>query len=405
MDGQGTNRRNWDRYNSRARTAPTLDTTNYRVPSSGSRATYQASYPYNARHQPTSNPQPAVAPLVQPQRDTSKLRRFIDINAASAAQWANRQIAQNNAQKKYHTAWQNYYQQYYENYYVAALQEQRDRFRSQQAAVVDSRESDGRLDQSEVQSRLRSEIIAKIKQGARSTRRSRWFWPLVSGVVAILILALLQYNGIIAAAIANYISPGASSNQTVIIGSGLNQPVNDEPRIIIPKINVNAPVVYGLTDLSEQSAQAALQNGVIHYPVAGATAVPGQKGNTVLLGHSSADFFAPGDYKFIFVQLNKLTQGDLFYLDYGKVRYTYKVAKTEIINPDQIDKLNVGTDKPYATLVTCDPPGTITNRLIVIAEQVSPNPNTTTATQDDGEKSGSSIPGKPKTVLENIFGK
>lgn len=405
MDGQGTNRRDYQQYGGARRVAPTLDSTaNYRVPASGSQPVYQAGYPYNTRHQPTSNPQPATAPVVRPQRDTTKLRNFIDNSAVRAAHQANYTIAQNNAQQKYHTAWQNYYQQYYENYYVAALQEQKERFQKQQAAVVDSRENDGRLDQSEVQARVRNEILDKIKQGARNTRKRRWFWPVVTGVVSILILLGLQYNGIITATIANFITPGASSNQTVIIGTGLNQPINDEPRIIIPKINVNAPVVYGLNDLSEQSAQTALQNGVIHYPVAGATAVPGQKGNTVLLGHSSADFFAPGNYKFIFVQLNKLTAGDLFYLDYGKTRYTYKVTTSKVIKPEQINELNVGTDKPYATLVTCDPPGTITNRLIVIAEQVSPNPNKATGTQDAHEVAGNSIPGKPSTVIENIFG-
>ena len=96
--------------------------------------------------------------------------------------------------------------------------------------------------------------------------------------------------------------------QTIIVGSGSNQPISTSPHVIIPKINVNAPVVYGLTDLSENNVQVALRNGPVHYPLAGATATPGQKGNTVILGHSSADVFAPGDYKFIFVQLNRLAR-------------------------------------------------------------------------------------------------
>lgn len=309
------------------------------------------------------------------------------------------------AQRRYHQAWQNYYQKYYENYYVAALQEQQRRFAKQQAEVVDSREPDGKLSQTEVQERIQSDILDKVRQATDKAKRHWWFWPIIAAIIVIVIFLFLQYNSVITAKIASFISPGSSSTQTIIVGTGSNQPVSDSPRIIIPKINVNAPVVYGLTDLNETAVQTALQNGVVNYPVAGATATPGQKGNTVILGHSSADVFAPGDYKFIFVQLNRLTAGDLFYLDYGDTRYTYKVTETKIISPTDIGALNLGTDKPYATLVTCDPPGTIANRLLVIAEQVSPDPNESTETQSsDDNNTPDTITGKPKTLLENIFG-
>ena len=113
----------------------------------------------------------------------------------------------------------------------------------------------------------------------------------------------------------------------------------------------------------------------------------------------------PGDYKFIFVQLNRLTAGDLFYLDYGAKRYTYKVTELKVIDPTDVAALNLGTDKPYATLVTCDPPGTTAQRLLVIAEQVSPNPDGADEVQaDDASNTPASITGKPKTLLESIFG-
>lgn len=393
-------------------------------------------YPYNQRHAATSNPQAhtianptisytattgphpqsaakAIAPAAvsSSQRrptGTSRLQNLINRDAQMAAvklidQRQRQKQALFAAQQQYHTAWQNYYQKYYENYYVAAMQEQQKRFAEQQAAVVDSREADGKLEQAEVQQRLQSDVLDKVKQAAGQARRKWWFIPSAVGLAVIVVVLFLQYNSVLAARLAAFVSPGSSANQTIIIGTGTNQPVSDGPRIIIPKINVNAPVTYGLTDLSEKSAQTALQNGPINYPVTGATAIPGQKGNTVILGHSSADFFAPGDYKFIFVQLNRLAEGDLFYLDYGQVRYTYKVAQTKVIEPNQINELNLGTDRPYATLVTCDPPGTIAHRLLVIADQVSPDPNGATAEQSN-EATATTITGKPKTLLEGIFG-
>ena len=276
--------------------------------------------------------------------------------------------------------------------------------------MVDQKEPDGKLDQNEVQAALRKEITDKVKASTTKLRKRIWFWPAFAGLVALLVVAFLQFNGQWMASLASFVSPGTSSNQTIIIGTGEGQPVSTEPRVIIPKINVNAPVTYGMTDLGEQSSQRALQNGPIHYPIASANAdaIPGQKGNTVILGHSSADFFEPGNYKFVFVQLNRMTNGDLFYLDYGGKRYTYKVAQIKVISPKQLDQLNLGSDKPYATLITCDPPGTTRNRLLVIGEQVYPDPNDSdTEINSDNvqvKTAATSITGKPKTLLEKIFG-
>lgn len=308
--------------------------------------------------------------------------------------------------EQYLSAWQNYYQKYYENYYVAALQQQKQKFAQQKAEVVDSRENDGTLSQTEVQQRISNSILSRLSNATGKAKERRWFWPVVAAVIVMLIFLLLQYNSVISAKVAAFISPGMSSSQTIIVGTGANTPVSYQPRVIIPKINVNAPVTYGLTNLSEDAVQAALQNGPVNYPVAGATAKPGQKGNVAILGHSSADFFAKGNYKFIFVQLNRLTQDDLFYLDYGKTRYTYKVKQIKVINPNEVSQLNLGTSKNYATLVTCDPPGTIEHRLLVIGEQVSPNPDgATVETSKKSSNQPTKITGKPKTLLENIFGK
>ena len=378
--------------------------------------------PYNQRHLPTSNPEPLIInnPTItfssMPEEKTSNSTPAINAHEKPVINPPEKQTTKNSsvspsqaglteAQRKYHQAWQNYYQKYYENYYIAALQEQQARFAKQQAEVVDSREDDGKLSQAEVQQRLQSDIIKEAQEKSPKRKLPFWAWPLIVAIIVVLVFLFLQYNSVVAAKIAAFITPGNAETQTIIVGDGNNQPVSTSPRVIIPKINVNAPVTYGLTSLEESVVQTALQNGPINYPVAGASATPGQKGNTVILGHSSADVFAPGNYKFIFVQLNRLTVGDLFYLDYGTTRYTYRVTETKVIRPTEVSELAIGTDKPYATLVTCDPPGTIANRLLVIGEQVSPDPNSANVTQNESETtSPDSITGKPKTVLENIFG-
>ena len=313
----------------------------------------------------------------------------------------------NQAHHQYHSAWQQYYQNYYSKYYISAMEKQRQNFVHQQASIRDSQQPDGTLTQKEAIDDLRSDLMKKLSHGAKKVRGSRHFVPAIAAVFVILLAAFVQYNGLLFAQVSAFVSPGSSTSQDIIIGTGANQEVGSDPRLIIPKINVNAPVIYGLEDLGEESSQEALRDGVIHYPIAGASALPGQRGNTVLLGHSSSDFFKPGNYKFIFVQLNRLVSGDLFYLDYQSKRFTYRVSRTEIISPNEVGKLAIGESKPYATLITCDPPGTALKRLVIYAEQISPDPSNSVEAQDTEDPAGTmneTIVGNPPTLFEQIFG-
>ena len=349
----------------------------------------------------------------------------------SAAEAIAKKRAIAEAQKRYHEAWRGYYQKFYEQYYAAEMARREQELQQQFAKMKPSElnnnfsrnflgaaagtaaanlhdkgtiegEENARISE---MNQLRYDILSRVKKSAKKVKKSRHFIPAIAAIVVILAICFIQFNGVIFANVANFVSPGSTSGQDIIVGTGLNQAVSKSPQVIIPKINVQAPVQYGLTDLSESAAQTALENGPIHYPVEGATAVPGQRGNIVVLGHSSADWFEPGNYKFIFVQLDRLNAGDLFYLDYQGVRYTYRVDRTEIIAPTQIGALNLGTDKPYATLVTCDPPGTATNRLLVIGEQINPDPTSSNEVQTTStSETANQITGTPPTLLEKIFG-
>lgn len=147
------------------------------------------------------------------------------------------------------------------------------------------------------------------------------------------------------------------------------QTVSAENVIIIPKINVNAPIVFP-DSLKEDVVLASLQNGVAHYA---GTANPGENGNAVFFGHSSNDWWEPGSYKFVFVLLEKLVPGDTFEIHYNSHRYDYVVTGTKTVMPTDISVLTQTPD-PTATLITCTPPGTSWKRFIVNAKQVDPAP-------------------------------
>ena len=178
--------------------------------------------------------------------------------------------------------------------------------------------------------------------------------------------------------------------------------------MIIPKINVDAPVVYGAAS-DTKSQSEAMKRGIAHFSSPGASAVPGQVGNAVFAAHSSNDAFAAGDYKFVFAQNEKLVKGDIIYMNYNSKRYTYKITSTEVVMPNEVSKVQLNTNKPMLTLVSCVPLGTAEKRLLVFAEQINPDPNKATSTSELGSSqqqgNNSNIPGKPEpTILERLFG-
>lgn len=157
------------------------------------------------------------------------------------------------------------------------------------------------------------------------------------------------------------VSPIAATNTA--------QPIDSPDVIIIPKLNVNAPIVFE-PSIAEVAIQNALRNGVVHYA---GTALPGEPSNAVIVGHSSNDWWEPGNYKFVFALLEKLEPGDQVQVNYQKKRYVYQVSGKKIVAPTEISVLQPTTD-PVLTLITCTPPGTSWKRLIITANQIEPSP-------------------------------
>lgn len=210
---------------------------------------------------------------------------------------------------------------------------------------------------------------AKALQHAKSL-----LFGIGSGVLVLAIVLFGLFNEMV---IAPFIQPSSRAGATPIILNSNDVAPTSTPEVIIPKINVEIPVDYTLTNNSEEEVQKGLETGVVHYPT---TVHPGEQGNAAFFGHSSNNIFNPGKYKFAFVLLHELAPGDIFYLTYDSKVYTYKVYDKQIVSPSQVEVLNnVEGKTATATLITCDPPGTSLNRLVVWGEQISPDPAGATA--------------------------
>jgi len=134
-------------------------------------------------------------------------------------------------------------------------------------------------------------------------------------------------------------------------------------RLVVPKIGVNAPILWEITD---EEMLNALERGVAHYRN---TALPGETGNVFFTGHSSYYLWAGGSYKQIFALLDKLEIGDRIYINYLNVVFTYEVSSKKVVMPDDLSVLAQDSNKTLS-LMTCVPVGTNLKRLVVVAKQI-----------------------------------
>lgn len=218
--------------------------------------------------------------------------------------------------------------------------------------------------------------------------------PPILGVFMMASVFGLMNSQYIAAAIADATyTPAPTSLQPQ------STPISDKPRIVIKKIGVKAPVVYGQKSVNESAFQLALRDGVVHYPQ---TAKPGEDGNVVIFGHSSGQVWAPGDYKFIFTHLSKLEVSDKIFIEYKGTRYIYNVSGKKIVQPTEVSVLSQSNHNKL-TLITCTPVGTSEKRLIITADQIVPKPENTNADSNNNKVQKPGIKVLPDSTSPSLW--
>lgn len=123
-------------------------------------------------------------------------------------------------------------------------------------------------------------------------------------------------------------------------------------RIIIPAINVDAPIGEG-TDWE------ALKYRVGHHP---GTANPGQRGNMVLAAHNDV-------YGEIFRYLPEVPVGEVITIYAGEQVFRYRIVERRIIRPEQTEVM-LPTTRPTVTLISCYPYLVDTHRIVLFGELV-----------------------------------
>ena len=135
--------------------------------------------------------------------------------------------------------------------------------------------------------------------------------------------------------------------------------------VVIPKINIDAPLIF-IDSLEIKEIERGLDLGVVHFAD---SVLPGQDGQTIILGHSAPPNFPKIKYYWIFVRVNELAEGDEIHVFFKNRKYQYKVtAKFFLESGDDIPQDHLTGSKNVLYLVSCWPPETGTRRIAVEAQ-------------------------------------
>lgn len=135
------------------------------------------------------------------------------------------------------------------------------------------------------------------------------------------------------------------------------------PEIVIPKIGVDAPVIFPQSrDLN--ILNTALASGVVHYP---GSALPGETGNVFIFGHSTGLPVVHNKNYEVFNRVKELKKGDVIRIRMGSREYLYLVKTLEVKAADDA-RIDLESDKKLLTLSTCRIIGGKESRYVVTAE-------------------------------------
>lgn len=145
---------------------------------------------------------------------------------------------------------------------------------------------------------------------------------------------------------------------------------SDAATIIINKIGVSAPIVFGVSEKIPEIYKN-LDRGVVHYSL---SPKPGEKGASMILGHSSDYPWKKNPYGSAFALLSKLSKGDVIQVKYDNgSTLNFSVKDSIIFNPLSEDARLARIENASGSsivLISCWPVGTSLKRIAIQADLI-----------------------------------
>lgn len=149
-------------------------------------------------------------------------------------------------------------------------------------------------------------------------------------------------------------------------------PVSTDFSLIVPKIGINTTVMPAVDPTNQEEYSTALQDGVAH---AATSFFPNENGAVYIFSHSTNYEWFVEDLNAVFYLLKNLNEGDLIVLIYKGTEYTYRLTEKRIVSPEAVSYMAPIEGKQMLILQTCWPPGSTTERLLVLADLVQTEKN------------------------------
>lgn len=139
---------------------------------------------------------------------------------------------------------------------------------------------------------------------------------------------------------------------------------NKENSLEIPKIEISVPLVLS-EGVKESNLYKLLERGVVLFP--GST-LPGEVGQTIILGHSAPPGWPKIKYDWIFTRLNELADGDEIFVYFNHRKYSFYVTgKFFLDRGEELPQTLTNSDN-VLVLISCWPPGSDIRRIAVVAK-------------------------------------
>lgn len=140
-------------------------------------------------------------------------------------------------------------------------------------------------------------------------------------------------------------------------------PVNRNFAIVIPKIQVNNPIISNVDINNNAEVEKALGEGL---GWAKGTVPPGEDGNSLIFSHSTQNAIDMFRYNSIFTLLDKMEVNDMFSIFYEGRQMDFIVFEKQVVYATDLSYITSNSNKgKVVTLQTCHPAGTDTYRLLV----------------------------------------
>jgi LPXTG-site transpeptidase (sortase) family protein len=139
-----------------------------------------------------------------------------------------------------------------------------------------------------------------------------------------------------------------------------------EFKITIPKIDLVSEI-SPYVDLSQELEykEELIKTGVAH---AKDSYLPGEDGPVFLFAHSTDTIFNIAQFNAKFFYAKDLKPGDEIEIDYKGKKYKYAIDHTVIVEPQNVEAVRQAPAD--LILMTCTPPGTDWQRLLIFAKEV-----------------------------------